>query len=162
MLEMSPQQEFIARPVHLANPLTTPFLQPSSSLTQHQKDVTHLLTQGHRRGDQIAGTRERRPQSVQFLFSILRKRAHEAPSMNSASLIHQGVEFQLDSALSGTPHKRPVLNLRGKDYTAPCALGAIRPAWAPSRAPNVKQTEHRSSPYDMSDPMPDYKNVYTD
>ena len=36
------------------------------------------------------------------------------------------------------------------------------PRMAPSRAPPVEQTEHRSSPYDMSDPMPDYENVYTD
>jgi len=36
------------------------------------------------------------------------------------------------------------------------------PRMAPSRAPPREQTEHRSSPYDMSDPMPDYENVYTD
>ena len=29
-------------------------------------------------------------------------------------------------------------------------------------APPVEQTEHHSSPYDMSDPMPDYENVFTD
>jgi hypothetical protein len=36
------------------------------------------------------------------------------------------------------------------------------PRMAPSRAPPVEQTEHRSSPYEMSDPMRDYENVYTD
>ena len=36
------------------------------------------------------------------------------------------------------------------------------PRLAPSRAPPAEQAEHRSSPDDMSDPMPDYENVYTD
>jgi len=40
-------------------------------------------------------------------------------------------------------------------------LVSFRPLFAPL-APPVGQTEHRSSPYDMSDPMPDYENVYTD
>ena len=39
--------------------------------------------------------------------------------------------------------------------------GIISSPFAPL-APPVEQTEHRSSPYDMSDPMPDYENVYTD
>ena len=29
-------------------------------------------------------------------------------------------------------------------------------------APPAEQTEHHSSPDDMSDPMPDYENVFTD
>ena len=40
-------------------------------------------------------------------------------------------------------------------------LASFRPLFAPL-APPREQTEHRSSPDDMSDPMPDYENVYTD